>query len=93
MKGTRKMIPVTRNYLITYRMRLNITQYEVSRRAGFLQCEYNLIENGYKGARMDARKLKRLAAALEVPVTEFLDAEAEYLDLYEAKNNKEKKWY
>ena len=93
MNGKKKNIPVMRNYLVTYRMRLNLTQYEVARRAGFLQSEYNLIENGFKGHKMDSRRLLRLAEALEIPVDELVKSEAEYLDLFDAKNGREKKWY
>lgn len=92
-KTPKDYVPVMRNYLVQYRMKLGISQYEVSRRAGFLQSEYNLIENGFKGNRMDARKLTRLANALNVPVEQIVKDECGYLELFEAKNGREKKWY
>jgi len=94
MAGNKKAFTaVMRNYLVAYRMKLNLTQYEVARRAGFLQSEYNLIENGYKGHRMDSRRIIRLANALDVSIEDFVKAEAEYLDLFDAKNGREKRWY
>lgn len=42
---------------------------------------------------MDARKLTRLANALNVPVEQIVKDECDYLELFEAKNGREKKWY
>ena len=41
---------------------------------------YNGIENGHRGALMNAKRLKQLAFAFGVPVAELIDLEIAYMD-------------
>lgn len=92
VKEKKDFVPVPRTYLAKIRERENLTQYKVSIKAGITQCEYNLIENGFRGHRMDARKLIHLAEALNVSVDYLCRQEAIYMDEFDERNGREKKW-
>ena len=59
-----KVVVKARNYLIAIRAEKDLSQGDISNRAGIIQSTYSRIENGYKGALMCARQLIALADAL-----------------------------
>lgn len=78
-----------RDYLQKMRDSLCWTQKEVATRMGIDTFVYNGIENGRRGALMNAKRLKSLAFAFGIPVSELIDMEIRYLDEVEARNQKE----
>ena len=92
IREKKDFVVVPRTYLARLRERENLTQYKVSNKIGIVQSEYNMIENGYRGHRMDARKLIQLAKAFNVSVEYMVNQEALYLDEFDEKNGREKKW-
>ena len=78
-----------RFYLVRLRSELGLSQYEVALISGIRPTFYNLVENGKKGDRMDARKLLALAKALECPLEKLCSLEAEYMNEIDRLNHRE----
>lgn len=81
-----------RMYLYKYREKKGLSQLKVAKLVGWDHCTYNQIENGKLGNLMNAKKLKGLADAFDVDVSEIIDKEIEYLNEYERLNPKQERW-
>lgn len=81
-----------RLYLVSLRSEIGISQYQVALLSGIRPTFYNLVENGKKGDRMDARKLLGLAKALQCPLEKLCELEAKYMDEMDRLNNRERIW-
>ena len=88
-----KVVVKARNYLIAIRAEKDLSQGDISNRAGIIQSTYSRIENGYKGALMCARQLIALADALEVPLEQLVRAEAKYMEEVDRANGKIRRWW
>ena len=88
-----KVVVKARNYLIAIRAEKDLSQGDISNRAGIIQSTYSRIENGYKGALMCARQLIALADALEVPLEQLVRAEATYMEEVDRANGIIRRWW
>lgn len=79
-----------RMYLYKYREKKGLSQLKVAKLVGWDHCTYNQIENGKLGNLMNAKKLKALADAFEVDVSELIENEIAYLNEYEKLKPKER---
>ncbi len=85
-QNSRKKRPFfPRDYLKKMRYSLGWTQKQVATKMGIDAYVYNGIENGHRGALMNAKRLKALAFAFGIPVAELIDSEIAYIDEAEAK--------
>lgn len=88
-----KVVRKPREYLMRIRVEKDLSQGDISNRAGIIQSTYSRIENGYKGALMCARQLIALADALEVPLEELVRAEAKYMEEVDRANGIIRRWW
>ena len=88
-----KVVRKPREYLMRIRVEKDLSQGDISNRAGIIQSTYSRIENGYKGALMCARQLIALADALEVPLEELARAEAKYMEEVDRANGIIRRWW
>lgn len=79
-KSRKKKPFFPRDYLQKMRYSLGWTQKQVAVKMGIDTFVYNGIENGRRGALMNAKRLKQLAFAFGVPVAELIDLEIAYMD-------------
>ena len=73
---------IKRQYLVSRRAELGISQYRVCQLTKFDIPTYSQIENGKSGLRMNAYILIKLADALEMPVEELVQLEADYFSMF-----------